>query len=325
MRNFSSKSIMVLLAISCFGCAEGIETDVPLPDSDRVQQPFVHGGDAADCIEDCSTPFQSANGLYCASFEGSRASCADNTWTDGFYDTIDGKCHKISNSAEKPYTGDVDMIGVEADAGTPLKISATAYDSSRVKPVLTVYDAEGQTLTVSMDMDKDGVATVYMYAPTKDRFYVAVEDTPNYNEGWSAACKGSYSGNAWYGYILKIENDPKTLRTLDLGDIMDKQVYKGHIAHNGEVQYLSWKAPKGSEFSVSLEPKNNTHIMIMSPIDRRNGQYLWKATGSDVFTQKRSLASGYAIESGDNLIFTLAIADEIGHAGYDYTLTIQKK
>lgn len=319
---------MVLLAISCFGCAEAQETDVPLPDSDRVQQPFVHGGDAADCIEDCSTPFQSANGLYCASFEGSRASCAGKTWTDGFYDTIDGKCHKISNSAEKPYTGDIDVIGVEADAGTPLKISATAYDSSRVKPVLTIYDAnDGATLTASMDMDKDGVATVYMYVPTKDRFYVAVEDRPNYEKEWGEKCDEPYSGNAWYGYILKIENDPKTLRTLtlDLGEVIEKYVYEGHISNNGEVQYLSWKAPKGAQFSVNLEPKNSNRRMIMSPIDRRDGQYLWKATGEAVFAQKRSLASDAATESGDHLIFTLAIADEIGYAGYDYTLTIQKK
>ena len=59
MRDFFSKSIIALWCIGCFGCAEGIETDIPLPDKDRVQQPFVHGGDAADCIEDCSTPFQS--------------------------------------------------------------------------------------------------------------------------------------------------------------------------------------------------------------------------------------------------------------------------
>ncbi|MBQ4359883.1 MAG: hypothetical protein II767_06470 [Proteobacteria bacterium] len=312
-----------IVALGLFGCAEGASSEIQRPDSSTTQQ-IDNGNDIADCIFDgeCENNYNPRNEVYRGPFEGNRASNIDPNLQNGFFDIIDSLCHKISTYYSYPYAGDVDILGIEADAGTPLKISATAYDSGLLKPVLTVYDAEGKTLTESMDNDRNGEATIYLYAPTNDRFYVSVEERQNYEKGWAESCQGSYAGGKRFGYILKVENAGSQITARDLGDITDVYTYSGHISKNGEVQYLNWRAPKGSSFSIAVSTTPDVYHLALSPIDREDGKYRWYNTGDQTLVNKLTLRPGHALESGDNLIFTLAVADEIGHADYDYTLTI---
>ena len=314
-----------LLALGLLGCAEGASSEISRPDSDTTQQ-TANGTDVADCIfeGECDNPINAKTEVYRGPFEGNRAANIDENLQNGFFDIIDSLCHKISAYYSSPNAGDVDIIGIDAEAGTPLKITASAYDSGLLKPVLTVYDTEGQTLTESMDSDRNGVATIYLFAPTNERFYVSVEDKQNYEKGWSESCQGPYTGGSRYGYILKVENAASEITALDLGEITEQRSFPGHISKNGEVQYLNWRAPKGASFSVTVATTPDIYRMAISPIDRTDGNYRWFNTGEHTLEKKITLRPGHAVESGDKLIYTLAVADEIGHTDYDYTLTITK-
>lgn len=320
----------IIVGIICMGCAES--SDFSIPESDSIYMPYRNGGDAADCIfnEMCDNAFEPRTGLYKGYFEGTRTNASADAWPDGIYEYIDDACHKIASYAAEPYTGDVDIFGIDATVGTPLKITASAYASGSVKPVLTLFDAEGRTLTASMDVDKNGTASVMFFAPSNDRFYASVEDSRNYDMGWASACSNDYVGGKSYGYLFKVEkasneDDITVLEFGDLGVNKPEFVYDGHISKNGEVQYFSWRALKGTSFTVKLEPKDQRFKMIWSPINRSDGRYIWYATGSETYVLQRTLVPANAVEAGDNVIYTIALADEIGQNGYDYTLSIIKK
>jgi len=316
-----------LAALMLSGCADTDKYTLEdlSPNLSTTQAPHLaDGSDAGDCTssEDCPNPVNPTIDLYRGYFDGTTAEgVMPGLFENGYFEFIDSDCHTVMSSYGS-YLGDVDTIAVSAKAGTPLKINVERSNYSKIRPTVSIYDRYGQLLMTSQDKSGDGNTQVYMRAPHNEHFYVAVEESDNYNMGWSQKCHNGYYGGDRYGFLLKIERDG-TPNDTELGTVSGVKVYQGKLRRRGEVQYIKWELPGTTErVHVKLTASSGKSI-IMSLINTKDGQAVWMNAGADSEVKENSYYTS-RLEYVNNEYYsaTLAIADAMGEYGYDYTLTI---
>ncbi len=326
------KAVIWTMCTSCIalilsGCADEDKYTLEdlSPNLSTTQAPHLADrSDAGDCTssEDCPNPVNNTIDLYRGYFEGTTAEgVKPGQFENGYFEFIDSNCHTVMSSYGS-YLGDIDTVAVSAKAGTPLKINVKRSNYSKIRPTVSVYDKYGQLLMTSQDRSGEGNTQIYMRAPHNENFYVAVEESENYNMGWSQKCHNSYYGGDRYGFLMQIERDSAP-NDVDLGTVSGLKVFQGKLRRQGEVQYIHWTMSGTTErMHIKLTTGTGKSI-IMSLIDTRNGQASWMNAGADSEIKENSYyTSRLEFVNNEYYSATLAIADAMGEYGYDYTLTI---
>lgn len=295
--------------------------------------------DAADCVIGGKCPNEADEAdAYQGSFEGNTASSQNNS--PGYVGVIDRKCHTLKEALnEELVGGDVDIIPINAEPGTPIKVEAYRVLGSRIQPVLYLRSKMGGNLIYSLP-DKNGFTSMSFLAPD-DLFYISVEEKDNLDIDYASRCYDSdVTGGEKYQYVLTVDRDSAfnvvTIGTFDSDVIPEPQ----HFSASGQSHYYKFSGSKNKKVIVTVQPLPKSPlsaIPVVSPLSKNamdgTSSYSWVLYGKSLksstsrdehylnFT-KIEFSSEYGECDDDNCQYMIAVTDYEGNYDYDYQLSI---
>lgn len=316
--------LLAIIACAAFlgACAETFERAVFEPDEYYQREAL----DAGDCplSGTCPKKYAAISDAYTAPFTGNIAQYIDRDKYKGFWGRIDKDCREV---ARGKFAGDIDFIGIHAEAGTPLKITVKGALFGLLQPIMTVFDNNGNELAMvaSDRLDTNREAMTKIIAPSSDVFYVAIEESKNYELGFLDSCeKAKTIGGQDYGYTLKVEKDVVDIVDLNFIDSAAEQTNR--FVERGEIHYYQFAMAEGvtaADVRFLSRGDSGAGDPRLVAIEHKSAQhYIWANYGSSLPQASINISARNAYSDGGTLHFAFVVVDQNSRAGYDYSIKV---
>lgn len=174
---------------------------------------------------------------------------------DGVRGTIDGEEHRYTVNGIPVTLGDIDILGVQADARTMVEIIVEAEGRTNpLDPLVRTFDGFVEmsfNSNAGPDTTRARTVVANPYLAGELPFYVVIEDAVNYET--RSGGDGGIRGGDEFTYRVRFETS--AFAPVELGDLtaeMPLESTDQAVQRPGDLRYFRFEAPATASFTVEI-------------------------------------------------------------------------
>ena len=323
--------LLSVLACGCFACASSSGDDLDFSAYQGVDLAGVE--DACNCPASDSTCMSRTGcnpdgDIYLAPFESNHAENINGAF-EGYYGRIDDPGAGCFYWGEHGSGGDIDFIRLKSKAGAPLRVSVSPAGNSKIDPIVSLNDLNGNALLVGYTEHSETVLN--FFAPGDD-FYISVEDRHNQqlsiDESYQCAAK-DLRGGRQYDYVMRV--DKSNIMMTDLGNVSSLTTLEPRtIKDIAEIHYYKASVSLGHKLRLRIYPPKTNLCQFVYSYEVGDTHEWGIKTYHEWYSQ---LMSGYntegvipasaAVSDGQTGVFTFMVFEFTSAGDCDYILELE--